>query len=168
MDFKLVLPLIYINIKGQIYLEVNWTQIADDTRHGKQITYCTDVSFLQSDINSTVRWSTDNNMVPTFLIKISSSYSLIKINNKQILEEFTFTAQWLQYTTPSNHALHPTVSIKDLGVHLSSDMKWSFRINSTVQNGQLAIECVFWPVKKYNARSLQQYSPQQAGIILSC
>ena len=27
MDFKFVLPIIYINIKGKIQLEVNWTQI---------------------------------------------------------------------------------------------------------------------------------------------
>ena len=27
MDFKFVLPIIYINIEGQTQLEVNWTQI---------------------------------------------------------------------------------------------------------------------------------------------
>ena len=27
MDFKFVLPIIYINIKGEIQLEVNWSQI---------------------------------------------------------------------------------------------------------------------------------------------
>ena len=27
MDFKFVLPIIYINIKGKTQLEVNWTQI---------------------------------------------------------------------------------------------------------------------------------------------
>ena len=27
MDFKFALPLIYINVKGKIQLEVNWTQI---------------------------------------------------------------------------------------------------------------------------------------------
>ena len=27
MDFKFILPIIYINIKDKIQLEVNWTQI---------------------------------------------------------------------------------------------------------------------------------------------
>ena len=29
MDFKFVLPVIHINIKGQTQLEYNWTQIAN-------------------------------------------------------------------------------------------------------------------------------------------
>ena len=95
---------------------------ADDTRLSKQISSCDDVLILQEDLNAVVKWATENNMV---LHDNKFEYLAYRTASSKLLEELPFTAQWVHYSTPSGQDLTPASSVKDLGVHLSPDMKWS-------------------------------------------
>ena len=94
---------------------------ADDTRLSKQISSCDDVLILQEDLNTVVKWATENNMV---LHDSKFEYLAYRTASSKLLEELPFTAQWVHYSTPSGQDLAPASSVKDLGVNLSPDMKW--------------------------------------------
>ena len=114
-----ILFLVYIN-DLQFHLKGSTAgSFADDTRLSKQISSCDDVLILQEDLNTVVNWAIENNMV---LHDSKFDYLAYRTASSKLLEEFPFTAQWVHYSTPSGQDLTPASSVKDLGVHLSSDM----------------------------------------------
>ena len=114
------------SVKGSFRL-----YFADDTRLSKQISSCDDVLILQEDLNTVVKWATENNMV---LHDSKFEYLVYTTASSKLLEELPFTAQWVHYSTPSGQDLAPASSVKDLGVHLSPDMKWSLQATIAAQN----------------------------------
>ena len=60
------------------------------------------------------------------------------------------SAQWVQYNTPSGQNITPASSVKDLGVHLSPDMKWSLQANIAAQNGY---KMANWVLSVFSDRS---------------
>ena len=127
-----ILFLVYINYL-QCHLKRSTAgSFADDTRLSKQISSCDDVLILKEDLNTVVKWATENNMVLhdskfEYLAYRTASSKL------ELLEELPFTAQWVHYSTPSGQDLAPTSSVKDLGVDLSPDMKWSLQATIAAQ-----------------------------------
>ena len=126
-----ILFLVYINdlqcnLKGSTA-----GSFAEDIRLSKQISSCDVVLILQEDINTVVKWATENNMV---LHDSKFEYLAYRTASSKLLEELPFTAQWVHYSTPSGQGLTSASSVKDLGVHLSPDMKWSLQATSTAQN----------------------------------
>ena len=103
---------------------------ADDTRLIKQISSCDDVLILQEDLNT--------------------EYQAYRTASSKLLEEPPFTAQWVHYSTPSGQDLTPASSVKDLGVHLSPDMKWSLKATIAVQN---ANKMASWVLSAFSDRS---------------
>ena len=99
---------------------IHCREFADDTRCSKQIPSCNDVLILQEDLNVVVKWATENNMV---LHDSKFEYLAYRTASSKVLEKRPFTAQRFHYSTPSGQDLTPASSVKDLGVHLSSDMK---------------------------------------------
>ena len=69
-------------------------------------------------------------------------YLAHRTTSSKLLKEFPFTAQWVHYSTPSGQYLTTASSVKDLGVHLSPDMKWSLQATIAAQNANKKIK---WP-----------------------
>ena len=113
-----ILFLVYIN-DLQCHLKGSPAgSFANDT--SKQISSCDDVLILQEDLNTVVKWATENNVV---LHDSKFEYIAYRTASSKLLEELPFTAQWVHYSTPSGQDLAPASSVKDLGVHLSPDIK---------------------------------------------
>ena len=55
--------------------------------------------------------------------------------SKQLLE-LPFTSEWLEYVTSSGHVIPPSPSVKDLGVHMSPDLKWAKHTQETVSSAK--------------------------------
>ena len=87
--------LVYIN-DLQCHLKGSTAgSFADDTRLSKQISSCDDVLILQEDLNTVVKWATDNKF----------EYLAYRTASSKLLEELPFTAQWIHYSTPSGQDL---------------------------------------------------------------
>ena len=121
--------------------------LKDDTRLSKQISSCDDVLIFQEDLNTVVKWATENNMV---LHDSKFEYLAYRTASSKLLEELPFTAQWVHYSTPSGQDLTPASSVKDLGVHLSPDMKWSLQATIAAQN---ANKMASWVLSVFSNRS---------------
>ena len=50
-----------------------------------------------------------------------------------LLQQLPSTSQWLQYITSSGQEILPSMSVKDLGVYLSPDLKWSTHVKEAVE-----------------------------------
>ena len=70
--------------------------------------------------------------------------------SSKLLEELPFTAQWVRYSTPSGQDLAPASSVKDLGVNLSPEMKWS--LQATIA-AQIANKMANWVLSVFSDRS---------------
>ena len=113
-----------------------------------------------------VKWATENNMV---LHDSKFEYLAYRTASSKLLEELPFTAQWVHYSTPSGQDLTPASSVKDQGVHLSPDMKWSLQATIAAQNANKMANCVLsvfldrskdvlLTLKKSNVRNRLEYS----------
>ena len=125
--FGPILFLVYIN-NFQCHLKGSTAgSFADDTRLSKQILSCDDVLILQEDLNTVVKWATENNMV---LHDSKFEYLAYRIASSKLLEELSFTAQWVHYNILSGQDLTPPSSVKDLGVHLLSQLKMQIELGA--------------------------------------
>ena len=125
-----ILFLIYIDDLQNCLKGSTSGSFADDTRLSKTITCCGDVTILQEDLLQVIQWASKNNM------KLhESKFELLSYRTpkSKLLQELPLTAQWLQYSTPSGQEIFPSNSVKDLGVHLSHDLKWSTQVSEAVQ-----------------------------------
>ena len=61
-------------------------------------------------------------------------YLAYRTPKSNLLNELPFTCQWLEYTTPSGQHIYPKTLVKDLGVHLSPDLKWASHVNIITDN----------------------------------
>ena len=101
---------------------------ADDTRLSKQVSSCDDVLILQEDLNTVVKWATENNKVLHDSKFEYIAYRFIEPPPVSFLRNPPppppGTSQWVHYNIPSGQDLTPPASsVKDVGVHLSPDMK---------------------------------------------
>ena len=142
-----ILFLVYIN-DVQYHLKGSTAaSFADDTRLSKQISSCDDVLILQEDLNTVVKWATENSMV---LYDSKFEYLAYRTASSKHFEELPFTAQWVHYSTPSGEDLTPAISVKDLGVHLSPDMKWSLQATIAARNSNKMAK---WVLSVFSDRS---------------
>ena len=142
-----ILFLVYINdLQCHLKGSTAWS-FADDTRLSKQISSCDDVLILQEDLNNVVKWATENNMV---LHDSKFEYLVYRTASSKLLEDLSFTSQWVHYNTPSGQDLTPASSVKDLGVHLSPDMKLTLQATITAQN---ANKMANWVLGVFSDRS---------------
>ena len=56
-------------------------------------------------------------------------YLCYRTGSSKWLQEMPFTCQQMEYVTPAGFTLNPKLSVKDLGVTLTSDYHWSTHIN---------------------------------------
>ena len=121
-----LLFLLYINDLEKVVSISVVASFADDTRLLAPIREEGDTVLLQEDMNSVVTWSVENNMV---LQEGKFEFLCYRTGSFKWFEEMPFTDQYLKYTTPAGITLCPQLSVRDLGVILSSDYHWRAQIN---------------------------------------
>ena len=121
----------------------NSVSFADDTRLRKNISCCV----YQNILLNVIEWSKSNNMALR-----ESKFELLTYRTPKIhlLQQLPFTAQWLLYSTPSSQDILPSNIVKDLGVHLSHDLKWSAQVKNAVES---ANKMVNWVLSVFSDRS---------------
>ena len=156
-----IIFLVYIN-DLQCHLKGSTAgSFADETRLSKQISSCDDVLILQKDLNTVVKWATENNMV---LHDSKFEYLAYRTASSKLLEELPFTAQWVHYNTPSGQDLAPASSVKDICVHLSPDMKWSLQATIAAQNANKMAD---WVLSVFSDRSKDELLTLYKSIVRS-
>ena len=154
-----ILFLVYINDLKCHLIGSTAGSFADFTRLSKQISSCDDVLILQEDLNTVVKWATENNIV---LHDSKFEYLAYRTASSKLLKELPFTAQWVHYSTPSGQDLTPASSVKDLGVHLSPDMRWSLQATIAAQN---ANKMANWVLSVISDRSKDVFLTLYKSII---
>ena len=142
-----ILFLIYIDDLENCLSGSTSGSFADDTRLSKIISCCEDKDILQEDLINVIEWSLRNNM------KLhESKFELLSYNTPKsfLLQQLPFTAQWSQYSTPSGQDILPSKKVKDLGVFLSPDLKWSVHVKEAVEG---ANKMANWVLSVFSDRS---------------
>ena len=128
-----LLFLIYINDINCCITESLASCFADDTRIKKAVSSTSDVAKLQKDLNHVVQWSSDNNMA---LHQDKFEYMSHSYGDAKLLKHLPFNSEFYQYTTPNGTTMSPKDVIRDLGVHVSSDLSWGPQINNITDGGR--------------------------------
>ena len=142
-----ILFLIYIDDLEHCLTASTSGSFADDTRLSKTISCCRDKNILQEDLNLVIEWSKKNNM------KLhESKFELLTYTTPKsyLLQHLPFTAELQQYTTSSGQDIIPSPHVKDLGVHLSSNLKWSTHVSEAVSS---ANKMSNWVLSVFSDRS---------------
>ena len=142
-----ILFIIYIDDLKDCLNSSSASSFADDTRLSKEISSCEDTALLQDDLDSVVKWAEHNNMA---LHEDKFELLTYRTSRSKLLNELPFTSEWLEYTTPSGQAILPSTSVKDLGVHLSSDLKWSVQASEVVKSAK---KLANWVLSVFTDRS---------------
>ena len=121
-----VLFILYLNDLTKCVKHSIISSFADDTRLLKEIQNTHDVDLLQSDLNESVRWSTENNMC---LHANKFEYINHTTGSSKLLQELPFSSQHFQYTTEDGTCITPTTIVRDLGINIVPDLQWSPHIN---------------------------------------
>ena len=142
-----ILFLIYIDDLQSCLEGSNSGSFADDTRLNKTITCCEDVTVLQNDLLRVIEWASSNNMA---LHENKFELLCYKTPKSILVRELPFLAEWQFYRTSSDQLILPSLSVNDLGVHLSSDLKWSAKVNEAVAS---ANKMANWALSVFSDRS---------------
>ena len=114
-------PLLFLLFINDMETAVNHSRIltfADDTKLFRRINSSTDHDLLQDDINALFKWSQDNRL--DFNLKKSSLLPFRKPPAISTVSSYTINGNELPTET----------LVKDLGVYLSADLKWSSHYNN--------------------------------------
>ena len=124
-----LLFLVFVNDMNTCIQHSFISSFADDTRIKKDIAACTDVKYLQDDLNSVCKWTTENNMM---LHEKKFEYINHSTGDSKLLKELPYTSELYQYSTPNDTVMSPVSSVRDLGVTITPDLSWSLHINNII------------------------------------
>ena len=142
-----ILFIIYLNdlqccIKNSVI-----SSFADDTRIKKAIDATQDTLLLQSDLDSAITWSDENNM-----LLHQQKFELITHSTSQrnILHELPFQSEFTEYHTADGSVISPQPTVRDLGVTVSSDLSWTTHINNITDDAR---KIASWILSVFSDRS---------------
>ena len=136
-------PILFLIFINDIYLCIKHSTIrcfADDKRLLKAICNEADVTTLQSDLDSIIKWSVTNNMT---LHEDKFECICHKSTKSNMLCEFPTVCQFFQYTTSNGSTLHPVKTVRDLGITVSEDLSWAPHINIICDKARQMLAWVF-------------------------
>ena len=149
-----ILFIIYLNDLQSCIKHSIISSFADDTRIKKAINKISDTQLLQSDLNSAITWSEENNMLlhqQKFELVIHTS------DPKNPLHELPFQSEFKEYHTADGSLISPQPTVKDLGITISSDLSWSPHIKKISDDARKIsnwILSVFWDRSAHTMLSL--------------
>ena len=115
------------------------SSFADDTRVQRGTRALADCDQLQGDLNRIYSWANQVNMVFN-----GSKFEWIRyVADSDMATDY-------QYTGPDQASIKQKNNLKDLGVHLSSDLKFSLQIQKVVSS---ASQMVGWGLRTFRGRS---------------
>ena len=141
-----LLFLVYISDSVSKIKQSKISSFADDTKISRAIEYETDLALLQEDLDKVIKWSIENNMD---LHEDKFEVINYRINSSSLLRELPFSYCLTTYET-SKGDIAPAQIVKDLGVNLTPDCKWSTHINIIANNAK---KMASWVLGTFKDRS---------------
>ena len=154
-----ILFIMYLNDLENVLTEARSSSFADDTRMSQAISCVADTESLQTDLNSVIQWSIQNNMLVH-----EDKFELLCYHAKpsKLLRELPFADEYCQYQTPGGYTMLPKEIVKDLGVHLSADLSWSPHIAKMVASAR---HVAAWVLGVFRDRSKETMIPLYKSLI---
>ena len=121
-----ILFLVYINDLEQCIKNCTVSSFADDTRIKKQITKTSDVDTLQAGVNSSAKWSQENNMSLHEHKFELLTHSSAKHN---LMRELPYSNQFYEYTTQNDQPIESKSMVRDLGINITPEVSFTPHIN---------------------------------------
>ena len=121
-------PILFIIYVADLERRIQHSKVgtfADDTKLKKPICSVNSALELQEDLNSVVEWSDSNSMA---LHEEKFEVLHYTLNRPQLLSALPFSYEFRDYTTPAGSTIHPSTSVRDLGILLSDDCSWTLHI----------------------------------------
>ena len=141
-----VLFLIYIN---DLEFRINNCKVrffADDTRISHKIKTSLEKHELEQDLSRIMEWSWENNMQ---LHEQKFQLMVAEANPHTIAAELPFHMEDLSYRVSDSITLFPEESLRDLGVLVTSDVKWSTHIAAIAKKARSVIS---WMLSVFRCR----------------
>ena len=142
-----ILFLIYINDLHQCINHSIISHFADDTRILRAIGLASDVTLLQEDLHKANTWSEDNKMVLH-----EDKFELLCHTTKKSnpFQELPFSNQFFEYETTSGTIITPVDTVKDLGIHITTNLSYTPHINIIADKARRLIS---WVLSVFRDRS---------------
>ena len=134
-------PVLFLIMISDIDADVefsNASMYADDTRIMKKISKEQDETLLKRDLNNVYEWCSENNMKFN-----SDKFELIVFTPKRNTE------QAKHYLAPSGNQIEEKENLRDLGIQLSSNLKFNNHIETTITKAQ---KMSFWILRTFKSR----------------
>ena len=132
-------PLLFIVFINDLVDHISSSQVytfADDTKIVHQINTSSDFNCLQSDLNSVLRWSSQNNMLLNKdKFELISHAPPANIKSKELFSELPFSSTYLNYCTGDDQ-ITPSQVVRDLGLFINSSLTWDNHINKLCSGGK--------------------------------
>ena len=156
-----VLFILYLNDLQSCIKNSVISSFADDTRLKKNISTISDTNLLQSDLDSAITWSDENNM-----LLHQKKFELIShtTGQKNPLLELPFQSELTEYTTADGSIISPQPTVRDLGVTITSDISWSTHITKITEESR---KISAWVLSVFSDRSVSTLLPLYKTIVRS-
>ena len=121
-------PLLFIIFINDIENVIKYSNIkifADDSKLCKSVKWDKDQYELQLDLNAVIKWAHENNMELN-----EDKFQLLKHGNVSEMKD-------LPYQLPSGKSLHPSPTVKDLGITVNEDLEWRIHIHNIVKDAKM-------------------------------
>ena len=131
-----LLFILFINDLTNNITNSNIYTFADDTKLVHPIQYSSDTISLQSDLNSIITWSKNNNMkLNKDKFELITHIPPNKVQLHNLFKELPFNTEHTTYSTGMDTIFSSNV-VRDLGILIDSKLNWVDHINSVCKKGR--------------------------------
>ena len=131
-----VLFIIYMNDLNEVIKNSLLKCFADDSKLIMSIKNPEDRTKLIEDLKAVLKWTEDNSMKFN-----ANKFQLLQHGNDENLKQ--------PYSLPDSQTLEKSTTVKDLGIHVSEDLKWKFHINAITEK---ATQYANWILRTIRSR----------------
>ena len=132
-------PLLFILFINDLPNTIKSSKIltfADDTKLVHQISSSIDTTSLQTDLNSIITWSANNNMqLNKDKFELVSHRQIKNSSSITFLQELPFYNLYNEYSTGDAY-ISPTNCVRDLGVMINNKLDWGDHISKICKLGR--------------------------------
>ena len=156
-----ILFILYLNDLQSCIKHAVVSSFADDTRLKKAIDTTQDTVLLQSDLDNSIKWSDENNM-----LLHQNKFELLchSTGIKNHLSELPFQHELSEYVTADGSVIAPQPKVTDLGVQITHDISWSPHITSAADDARKILS---WILSVFSDRSATTLMPLYQSLVRS-